>query len=223
MRMTRTLGTAFCGTFLAAALACAPPTPPPGRDAWIDPEDPRRDAMPATRAILDALAPRPGETIGDIGAGGGYFTFKIAPLVGPEGKVIATDSDPSCVKLIGDHAKARGIGNVAAVRVDPDEVGTGETLDKVLMVNLFYFKDPGETRRYFERLRERLAPEGRIVIYQDETGCPPDGPGGGWHGCVLSGDEMAAALRGPFRFARASGFGAKGEPYLLVLTKNPAR
>lgn len=221
--MTRIIGTAFCGTFLAAALACAPSVPPPKRDAWIDPVDPRRDAMPATRAILDALAPRPGETIGDIGAGGGYFTFKIAPLVGPEGKVIATDSDPSCVKLIDDHAESRGIDNVDAVRVDPEEVGTGAVLDKVLMVNLFYFTDPGETREYFEGLHERLAPGGRIVIYQDETGCPPDGAGGGWNGCVLSGDEMAAALRGPFRFRRASGFGAKGEPYLLVLTKDTAR
>lgn len=221
--MTRIIGSILSGALLAAAFACAPSTPPPGRDAWIDPEDPRRDAMPATRAILDALAPRPGETIGDIGAGGGYFTFKVAPLVGPEGKVIATDSDPSCVKLIDDHAEARGIDNVVAVRVDPEEVGIGDVLDKVLMVNLFYFTDPGETREYFEGLRERLAPEGRIVVYQDETGCPPDGADGGWHRCVLSGDEMAAALRGAFRFRRASGFGAKGEPYLLVLTKEPAR
>jgi SAM-dependent methyltransferase len=221
--MIRIIGAVFCGTLLAATFACAPAARPPAGVDWIDPDDPRRDAMPATRAILDALSPRPGETIADIGAGGGYFSFKIARLVGPEGRVIATDSDPACIKLIGDHAKARGVDNVIAVRVDPDEIGIGETLDKVLMVNLFYFKDPGETRKYFERLRERLAPEGRIVIYQDETGCPPDGPGAGWNGCVLSGDEMAAALRGPFRFERAAGFGAKGEPYLLVLRKNAVR
>lgn len=220
----KTIVRSSCGTFLAAALACAPAAPS-ARDAWINPVDPRRDAMPSTRAILDALSPRPGETIADIGAGGGYFSFKIAPLVGPKGKVIATDSDRSCVKRIDDYAELGGYDNVVAVRVDPGEIGTDEALDKVLMANLFYFTDPGETRAYFRSLEERLAPGGRVVIYQDETGCPP-GPDAGWKGCVLSGEEMAAALADAFSVERAPGFGGKGEPrgsYLLVLRKDGSR
>lgn len=222
--MFKTIVRSSCGTFLAAALACAPAAPS-ARDAWINPVDPRRDAMPSTRAILDALSPRPGETIADIGAGGGYFSFKIAPLVGPKGKVIATDSDRSCVKRIDDYAELGGYDNVVAVRVDPGEIGTDEALDKVLMANLFYFTDPEATRAYFRSLEERLAPGGRVVIYQDETGCPP-GPGAGWKGCVLSGEEMAAALAGSFSVERSPVFGGKGEPrgsYLLVFRKDGSR
>lgn len=223
--MTRTVAV-VSAVLVGAAIACAPPPPSSVRYDWIKPENPRRDAMAETALILGAIDARPGETVADIGAGGGYFSFKLAALVGPEGKVVATDSSRDCVRRIRKHSRAGGFDNVVSLHVDPDEVGTDEVFDKVLMADLFYFTDPGETRDYFWKLSGQMAPESRLVIHQSESGCPPAGPDAGWSGCVLSGEEMAAALEGSFEVERRVDLGeenrARGS-YLLVFRRKEPR
>src|SRR5688572_22080279 len=54
-------------------------------------EDPKRDAYQKPHEVLKALDLKPGETIADIGAGTGYFTFRLAHHVGDKGKVYAVD------------------------------------------------------------------------------------------------------------------------------------
>ena len=60
-------------------------------------EDPQRDAYQKPQEVLTALNLRPGEVIADIGAGSGYFTFRIARHVGPKGKVYAVDVSPDMI------------------------------------------------------------------------------------------------------------------------------
>src|SRR5579871_2700791 len=56
----------------------------PGGIEWLDrPEHPAK--------VLDSLDLRPGEVVADLGAGSGYFTFRIAPKVGETGKVLAVE------------------------------------------------------------------------------------------------------------------------------------
>lgn len=217
MLKTALVAAALAGAGLIPVLA-----PPPAEQPWLDPRDPGRDSRPETRAILEALAPRPGETIADIGAGGGYFTFKLARLVGPGGKVVATDLDIARVKSLAAYAKRRGYANVAALHVAPQEPGPAAGLDKVLIVNLYYFTDAPRTRAYFQQVHGLLSPHGRVVLYQDDTGCP--GPGSGWKGCILSGAEMAAALEGSFSLERdvPLGNGKARAPYLLVFRREAA-
>ena len=49
-------------------------------------EDPKRDAYQKPQEVMTALGIKPGEVIGDIGAGSGYFTFRLALHVGAKGR-----------------------------------------------------------------------------------------------------------------------------------------
>src|SRR5271170_1015757 len=61
----------------------------PGGIPWLD--RPEREDEEKTSKLLDALELRDGETVVDLGAGSGYFSFRIAPRVGRSGKVLAVD------------------------------------------------------------------------------------------------------------------------------------
>jgi tRNA/tmRNA/rRNA uracil-C5-methylase (TrmA/RlmC/RlmD family) len=49
-------------------------------------------------AVLEALAPRPGEVALDLYCGAGLFAGVLAPEVGPDGRVIAVESDAAAVR-----------------------------------------------------------------------------------------------------------------------------
>ena len=51
-----------------------------------------------TRAVLDALQPRPGEVALDLYCGAGLFAGVLAEAVGPSGEVIGMESDPAAVR-----------------------------------------------------------------------------------------------------------------------------
>src|SRR5947199_1378344 len=56
---------------------------------WLDRPEREKEEQP-TR-LLEALDIRPGAVVADVGAGSGYFTFRLAERVGPRGKVLAVD------------------------------------------------------------------------------------------------------------------------------------
>src|ERR1044072_4957992 len=60
-------------------------------------EDPKRDAYQKPHEVLAALNLKPGEVIADIGAGSGYFTFRLSHSVGANGKVYAVDVSPDMI------------------------------------------------------------------------------------------------------------------------------
>lgn len=57
-------------------------------------DDPARDAYQKPHEVITALDLKPGEAIADIGAGSGYFTFRLAHHVGDTGRVYAVDVSP---------------------------------------------------------------------------------------------------------------------------------
>ena len=50
--------------------------------------------------IIKAIGLKPGQTIADIGAGGGYFSLRFAEIVEEEGKVCAVDTNPKFLEFI---------------------------------------------------------------------------------------------------------------------------
>ena len=69
------------------------------------------------REKLDLVAGtvRPGMTVFDVGAHGGYYSLAFARLVGPQGKVVAFEPNPVNLQNLRRHLKINGIANVEVV------------------------------------------------------------------------------------------------------------
>src|SRR4029077_15328081 len=61
----------------------------PGGIPWLDRPEREDEEQPAK--VIEALELKGGEVIADLGAGSGYFTFRLAPKVGEAGKILAVE------------------------------------------------------------------------------------------------------------------------------------
>ncbi len=73
-------------------------------------------------ALLELVAPRPGETIFDLYAGAGALTVLLAQAVGESGRVLALESDAAAVADAGDNLAAFPHAEVGRGRVGADTV-----------------------------------------------------------------------------------------------------
>ena len=64
---------------------------------WLERD--KREREERTDLLLDSLALQPGMIVADIGAGTGYLSRRMAPLVVPGGKIIALDLQPEMVNF----------------------------------------------------------------------------------------------------------------------------
>jgi arsenite methyltransferase len=71
--------------------------------------DPARDEWQKPREVIAALAIQQGVRVADLGAGGGYFTWRLAEAVGPQGMVYAVEIDDTALGIIKSAMQSRGI------------------------------------------------------------------------------------------------------------------
>ena len=76
---------------------------PAGADWLVRPE---REAEEKPDLALKLIGVPKGATVGDIGAGAGYLTWRLAALVGPTGKVYANDIQPEMLDLLRRNMRA---------------------------------------------------------------------------------------------------------------------
>jgi arsenite methyltransferase len=116
-----------------------------------------------SRMVLKSLDIHAGDTIADIGSGGGWYSFAFAERTGVNGMVIAADTNKKLLARIESTARKQGIINVKTILCS----GSGcplpkESCDLVFMRNVFHhIKDPVS---YIRTLREGLKPGGRITV-----------------------------------------------------------
>jgi SAM-dependent methyltransferase len=123
-----------------------------GRDRWQKPQQ-----------VVDALAIAPGSRIADLGAGGGYFTFRLADATGPGGMVYAIDVDPDMIAYLRDRAATDGYRNVDVIEAaadDPRLPAAG--VDLLFTCNTYHHL--ADRTAYFARLKPSLRPGGRVAI-----------------------------------------------------------
>jgi precorrin-6B methylase 2 len=110
---------------------------------WLERAAREREEQP--RKAIELMELRPGDVVADIGAGTGYFSFRIAEKV-PKGKVLATDIQPEMLDIITATARKKGVTNVEPVLgtvEDPKLPDSAE--DVVLMVDSYHeFDHPRE-------------------------------------------------------------------------------
>jgi SAM-dependent methyltransferase len=136
-------------------------------------DDPKRDAWQKPEAVIDWLALRDEDVVVDLGSGTGYFTTRLARRV-PKGKVIAVDIEPEMIDWVKRRAQRDGVDNVETLLGAEDDPKLPAGVNLVLVVDTYHHI--GDRVRYFARVRERLANDGRVVIVDFKPGKLPVGP-----------------------------------------------
>jgi len=130
---------------------------------WL--ERPEREREEAPMKLLEALKLKPGDVVADIGAGSGYFTFRIAEKIGPRGKVLAVDIQPEMLTLIRQKMKAAKVENIEPILgAESDPKLPENSTDLILMVDVYHeFSHPYEM---MVNMLKALKPGGRIVFVE---------------------------------------------------------
>jgi len=130
--------------------------------AWLERDE--RDDNEKPGLVVDSMNLDPGDVVADIGAGTGYFTFRIASRV-PDGRVFAVDIQPEMLNIMRDRMREDGITNVTLVRgsiTDPSL--PRDSIDAALMVDAYHeFSHP---REMMQNLVDALTPGGRVYLVE---------------------------------------------------------
>ena len=142
---------------------------------WLDRDERQTEEQPdKALAVLDL---RPGMSVGDVGAGTGFYSIRMAQLVGPTGMVYSNDIQSEMLDRLRANAAARQIRNITPVLgTESDTHLPVGKLDLVLLVDVYHeFSRP---QRMLESIRDSLKPNGRLVLleYRKEDSSVPIRP-----------------------------------------------
>jgi predicted methyltransferase len=145
---------------------------PPDREEWQKPDQ-----------IMDALGIFDGARVADLGAGGGWFTIRLARRVGPNGLVFAEDIQAAMIEAIGRRVQREGLRNVRTVKGTETDPGLPGGLDAVLIVDAYREMDdpqrPDDILTLFRNVARSLKPAGRVGVVDFLPGGGGPGPAPG--------------------------------------------
>ena len=129
---------------------------------WRERRDREGEEKPSL--VMDHLELPKDGVVADIGAGSGYFSFLIAPLV-PEGKVIAVDIQQEMLDFVEGKKKLKKVSNVEThLGTIEDTKLTEDTVDIAILVDAYHeFSHP---REMAASILKGLKPGGRLVLLE---------------------------------------------------------
>jgi ubiquinone/menaquinone biosynthesis C-methylase UbiE len=130
---------------------------------WLEREE--REQEERGSLLLEEFRLQPGMVVADIGAGSGYYSRRIAPLLGPTGRVLAVDVQPEMVAMLRKLAEDPRNGRIEPVLGAPDDVRLAPaSVDLAFMVDVYHeLEYPWEM---LESIVRALKPGGRLVFVE---------------------------------------------------------
>jgi len=126
---------------------------------WLERPERRDEERPDQ--VVEQMKLRPSDVVADVGAGTGYFAFRISRVV-TRGKVFAVDIQPEMLAIIENRKKQLNAENIVALRGSEADAKLPEnSVDVALMVDVYHeFAYP---REMMLSLIKSLKPGGRLV------------------------------------------------------------
>ena len=139
--------------------------------AFLDRSD--RAAWQKPDEVVKALALQGNETVFDLGAGSGYFSFKLAQAV-PRGKVVAADLEPEMIRHIHHKAMTEGITNLTPMIIKADDPQVPGEADLVFVCDVLHHV--GNRAAWLKKAASEMKPGARFVLVEFKEGKLPEGP-----------------------------------------------
>ena len=155
-----------------------------------------RDRLGEAEQVMQLAGVRPGMSVADVGAGEGYYTVRLAPVVGPAGRVLAEDIVADVRDALIDRVQRDKLDNVSVKLGAPDNpmLPTG-SFDRIFLVHMYH--EVQSPYAFLWHLRGGLKPDGLVVVVDADRptgrhGIPP---------ATLACELGAVGMR-PVKFAR---------------------
>jgi ubiquinone/menaquinone biosynthesis C-methylase UbiE len=174
-------------------------------------ETPGRDQRLQIDRVMDLLHLKPGSTIADIGAGGGWFSVRAARRVAPNGRVIAEDINSKAIAYIQQRAQREHLANIETLLGTPDDPKLApNSLDAALMLKVYH--EIAHPQLVLANLRTALKAGARFGII-DKNGNGAD------HGLNEPTVRAEVERAGFHQIARYDFTKADGQDYFLIFEK----
>ena len=158
--------------------------------------NPKREQWEKTSKMIDFLKIKPGQTIGDVGSGPGYYTFMFAKLVGKDGHVFAVDTNQEPLTYVADLAK-KYAPNVETIKSKMNDAFLPpNSCDMVYLCSLYHMVYATSMEKvkdqFVDSLKKSLKKGGRLIIADNDIvpdGVPP------YHGPHISRDLVIQQMK----------------------------
>jgi ubiquinone/menaquinone biosynthesis C-methylase UbiE len=136
-----------------------------------------RDSAGEFETVTRLAEIREGMSVADIGAGEGYYTVRLSPIVGRTGRVLAQDIVPQTIQALAQRVQRERLDNVALKLGQPNDPQVPDaSFDRILLIHMYHeIQRPSE---FLWNLRDALKRGGQIIVVDadrptNQHGTPP--------------------------------------------------
>src|SRR5438874_2882639 len=136
-----------------------------------------RDRLGEAEQVMELAGIKPGMSVADVGAGEGYYTVRIARVVGPKGRVLAEDIIPEVRDQLSDRVQRERLDNVAVKLGSADNpMLPSGSFDRLFLVHMYH--EVQSPYAFLWHLRDGVKPGGLVVVVESNRpvrrhGMPP--------------------------------------------------
>jgi predicted methyltransferase len=136
-----------------------------------------RDRSGEAEEVMQLAGVKPGMSVADVGAGEGYYTVRLARVVGAKGRVLAEDIVPDVRDELSDRVQRERLDNVAVKLGTADNpMLPGGSFDRVFLVHMYH--EVASPYAFLWHMREGVKPGGLVIVVDSnrpvkQHGMPP--------------------------------------------------